>query len=317
MSYYHYVTKGSSTIEIITTGPIGLAADPNVTNELLSISMTGGAAPSDAVFMDAVDGMQAQLVSQQMVLHTMATASNGGYQYFGANPAGANSFIDGMNNAPPGAWRMMVWRGPGLGTSDRERFAFDNTSAMGFDGSPSEEHLWQNSSNTLFNRTLRDLTGPVVAGFGSGGGSSDICFLEGTPVVTDQGEMAIESITAQNTINGKEVVGITKTQNEDYMILFKKDALGENVPSQDTYVTKDHGIFLGGMMIRARKLVDSVNVISWNVGRCNIYNVLLKTHEKMVVNNMEVESLDPDHPKAKYYLMRAEAQEQDQIVKQA
>jgi hypothetical protein len=148
-------------------------------------------------------------------------------------------------------------------------------------------------------------------------GGAVVCFLEGTPVVTDQGEMAIESMTAQNTVNGKAVVGITKNTYTNDLVLLKQGALGESVPSQDTYVTKDHGIFLNGTMIKAEKLVDGVNIVKTNMGQCNIYNVLLKTHEKMVVNNMEVESLDPDHPKAKYALMGAEAQEQDQVVKQA
>ena len=135
--------------------------------------------------------------------------------------------------------------------------------------------------------------------------------------MTDQGEMAIESMTSQNTINGNTVVGITKNTYAEDMVLIKQGALGENIPSHDTYVTKDHGIFLNGTMIKAEKLVDGVNIVKTNVGKRNIYNVLLKTHEKMVVNNMEVESLDPNHPKAKYTLMGAEAPEQDQVVKQA
>jgi hypothetical protein len=144
-----------------------------------------------------------------------------------------------------------------------------------------------------------------------------ICFLEGTQVVTDQGEMAIEAMTAQNTVNGKAVVGITMQTSTEDMVLLKQGALGESVPSQDTYVTKDHGIFLNGTMIKAGKLVDGVDVVEVNMGQRNIYNVLLKTHEKMVVHNMDVESLDPEHPKAKYCLMGAKAQEQDQVVKLA
>ena len=72
-------------------------------------------------------------------------------------------------------------------------------------------------------------------------------------------------------------------------------------------------------MIKAVKLVDGVNVVKTNMGQRNIYNVLLKTHEKMIVNNMEVESLDPDHPKATYCLMgtKAQEQDQDQVVEQA
>mgnify|MGYP003326873010 CR=1 FL=1 len=38
--------------------------------------------------------------------------------------------------------------------------------------------------------------------------SSGICFLKGTPVLTDQGEVNIEEITTNNTINNKEITKI-------------------------------------------------------------------------------------------------------------
>jgi hypothetical protein len=149
----------------------------------------------------------------------------------------------------------------------------------------------------------------------SGGGNGAICFLQGTPVVTDQGEMAIEDITADNTIEGQAIVGITKQSLTEDLVLFKQNCLEDNVPSQDTYVTKDHGLFINNVMIKASTLVDGENIVKVNVGSCNVYNVLLETHEKMLVNNLVAETLEPDHPAAKYALMDKAAPKTETIAK--
>ncbi len=86
------------------------------------------------------------------------------------------------------------------------------------------------------------------------------------------------------------------------MILFKKDSLSKNVPSRDTYVSKGHGIYINGKLVRAWKLINKKTIVRKVRGHEIIYNVLLKEHSKMRVNNMTVETLDPNHKIAKIYL---------------
>ena len=128
--------------------------------------------------------------------------------------------------------------------------------------------------------------------------SANPCFLEGTPVLTDQGELSIEQITSENTIGNQKVVKITKIMNKDnYMILIKKDAFSQNVPSQDTYIGKNHGIYIDDKLVYANKLLLLKNsgITKEEIGHTYIYNVLLPTHSKMLVNNMIVETLDPNN----------------------
>jgi hypothetical protein len=125
------------------------------------------------------------------------------------------------------------------------------------------------------------------------------CILEGTPIETDQGTMAIELITKDNTINGQKVKELTEQTTTESLVLLKKGSLEENMPSQDTYFTGEHGIFLNGTMIKAKTLVDGENIVLADMDECKVYNVVLDTHAKMTVNNMEVETLDPEHPVAK------------------
>ena len=126
-----------------------------------------------------------------------------------------------------------------------------------------------------------------------------ICLLEGTLITTDQGEIPIEQITSENTIDDQKVVKVTKTMNQDnYMILVKKDALSQNVPSQDTYISKNHGIYIDDKLVYVKKLLLSKKkgITKVEIGHTYIYNVLLPTHSKMSVNNMIVETLDPSNP---------------------
>ena len=134
---------------------------------------------------------------------------------------------------------------------------------------------------------------------------SAICFLKGTPVKTDQGEIPIEQITNKNTINGLKVVGIVESLNqEEYMVNVTKNSLGSNIPSQDTLITPTHGIYIDnttklveqyGHLVQAKYLINDKTILKIDTGKILVYNVLLKKHAPMVVNNMIVETLHPSH----------------------
>ena len=131
-----------------------------------------------------------------------------------------------------------------------------------------------------------------------------ICFPAGTKVTTDQGDIAIEKLNPKvNTIRGKKIVGITKTiPLQKHIISIEKDAVAKNVPSVTTQISKEHKLFYKGKMVKARDLVEvcqGVTAIPYN-GEI-LYNVLLKKHEKMLVNNLICETLDPENIVAKIY----------------
>jgi hypothetical protein len=122
-----------------------------------------------------------------------------------------------------------------------------------------------------------------------------VCFLRDTPVLTDQGEIPIQEITRENTINGVYVEAISRVINIDnFMILIKKDALAEGVPSTDTCISKNHHIFINGHAIKAKHLVNKKDILKVITGHQIIYNVLLEDNikGKMIVNNMLVETLN-------------------------
>jgi hypothetical protein len=134
---------------------------------------------------------------------------------------------------------------------------------------------------------------------------SNICFLAGTPITVDQGIIAIDKIdTTIHTIRGKPIIGISKTiSNGDYLMCFEKNALGPNVPTTRTIMSPLHKIMYNNNWVIAKDLFGKsrykIKTVSYNE-EC-LYNVIMETHETMLVNNMIVETLHPDNPNSKIF----------------
>jgi len=135
---------------------------------------------------------------------------------------------------------------------------------------------------------------------------SGSCFIAGTNILTDQGTIPIEKIDKNiNTINNKQILAITQTiyTASDYLVVFEKDSLGDNIPSEKTVVTKEHGIYLkNDQFFRAKLLLDNLdNVYKYDYDGEILYNVLMEEHSKIVANNMICETLKPTHELAKLF----------------
>ena len=128
--------------------------------------------------------------------------------------------------------------------------------------------------------------------------AQNICFVGDTPIVTDQGIININRIKSSvNTINGRKIVAVTKSITpEKYLVCFKKDALGPNIPSKDTTMSMGHKVFYDGVFVEAAyftKKFAHVKLLR-NTHR-HLYNILFNNHSVLEVNNMLTESLDPNN----------------------
>ena len=148
---------------------------------------------------------------------------------------------------------------------------------------------------------------------------SNICFPAGTLIATNQGTVPIEKINPEiHTIRNKPILGITRTVTQDKSVVcFEKDSLGSNIPSQQTVMTKKHGILYKGKMRKAEGFVgnDKITKVAYN-GEI-LYNVLMEEHDKMVVNNIICETLHPENDIAKLYKLckNLNSEEQQKLVK--
>jgi hypothetical protein len=147
--------------------------------------------------------------------------------------------------------------------------------------------------------------------------ASNICFLAGTPIKTDQGIVPIDKIDVMyHTIGNKVINYITQTVTVDkYLVLFKKNCLGRNWPSQDTIMTKDHKVLYKGELAPAYKFMNiSPDVKKYKYNGEILYNVLMEEHETMNVNNLICETLHPDNIIAKLYRSRFTDYHNDNVI---
>lgn len=128
------------------------------------------------------------------------------------------------------------------------------------------------------------------------------CFVKGTIVKTDQGNVEIQTIDSKrHTINKKRIKHLTGTFSpEKKIVCVKKHAFGKNKPNKDTKMSGSHKILYDGCLIEARKLVNvnnKIKLIDYN-NEC-LYNILMEKPEIMYVHNIPVETLHPENTHAK------------------
>ena len=141
--------------------------------------------------------------------------------------------------------------------------------------------------------TVTDPTAPV----------SNICFLAGTPVETDQGVVPIETLDPErHTIRNKRIVGVTKTWSPHaWLVEFEPHALGENKPTARTVMSMYHKVDHDGVMTSASRLINGTTIKKVPYNRETLYNVLQDEHGTMIVNNVVCETLHPDNITAKLF----------------
>ena len=147
---------------------------------------------------------------------------------------------------------------------------------------------------------------------------ADICFVKYTPIETDQGVVLIQKIDPKiHTINNKKIIAITKSVTEDkFLVCFEKHALGKNIPSTRTIVSKYHKIQNEhGEMIGAHEYVENFeNVKKIDYNDEILYNILMEEHETVNVNNLICETLHPEHVIAKLYTSKYRQEDKNKII---
>ena len=148
--------------------------------------------------------------------------------------------------------------------------------------------------------------------------SVPICFPKGTPVTTNQGNIAIELLNPDiHTIRNKCIIAITQTRPlHSYIVSIEPNALGSNIPNARTQISKEHKVYYKGEMIKAKELVKvckGVTKIPYT-GE-TLYNVLMEKHDKMMINNLICETLHPENILAKIHNGKYTSVETNKIYK--
>lgn len=138
----------------------------------------------------------------------------------------------------------------------------------------------------------------------------NICFLEGTNILTNDGYRKIESLTIGSlvkTSSGKELpikwIGI-QTKNPAYIkqpinafpILIKKGAINESKPIKDLYLSPNHALLVENLLINAGALVNGINIIQTRPKETfRYFHIELDSHELIVAEGIAAESYLPQN----------------------
>jgi len=77
----------------------------------------------------------------------------------------------------------------------------------------------------------------------------------------------------------------------NHYMLIKKDALGENQPNEDFYITSGHKIVINGIETKARDIPQAIRI---NIEPEMVYSICTEKHEPILVNNLPVISWGHD-----------------------
>jgi hypothetical protein len=98
------------------------------------------------------------------------------------------------------------------------------------------------------------------------------CFLAGTEIVTKRGLVKVEELTAGDSILcsgesyavvrwvGVQTLSPMFSGRNSYPVKISQNALGDNTPNSDLYVSQDHAIFLDGVLVAAGALVNGSSI---------------------------------------------------------
>lgn len=134
------------------------------------------------------------------------------------------------------------------------------------------------------------------------------CFLPGTQILTDKGDIAIENLqigdrvkTADGGLQSIKWIGrqtvVPKTVRNplrSYPIQIKAGALGPSLPKRDLYVSPDHALLFEDLLINAGALVNDVSIVQMNPTQTfTYYHIELDCHALLVVEGTYAESYLP------------------------
>jgi Hint domain len=135
-----------------------------------------------------------------------------------------------------------------------------------------------------------------------------VCFLAGTLIATDAGEVSIERLKigdmvrtasgetrAVQWIGAGRVLATCRRRSAATPVIVNKGALADNVPHRDLRVTKNHGLYIDGVLIPVEFLVNHRSIV-WDdrAQEISIYHVELLTHDVLIANGAPAESYRDD-----------------------
>ena len=148
------------------------------------------------------------------------------------------------------------------------------------------------------------------------------CFLSGTRIKTPEGEINIEELrigdnvlTASGEAKPIKFIGRRKVSRErtgpwkkgEGPVKISRFAIDGKAPHADLYISPTHAIYIDGILIPARNLVNGVTIVADAKPEAlslTLFHIELDTYEAIVAEGLAVESFRHDNPHAQASTMQ-------------
>jgi collagen type I/II/III/V/XI/XXIV/XXVII alpha len=132
---------------------------------------------------------------------------------------------------------------------------------------------------------------------GDGTAITVACFAEGTLVLTDAGEVAVENLRP-----GMRVVSLThhgllpvawvgqRRMRAADVVRVAAGAFGMNVPHRDLFLSPDHAVYIDDKLIPVRELMNGVSIVAERREEVCFFHVELASHGVLVAEGLAAES---------------------------
>jgi hypothetical protein len=140
-------------------------------------------------------------------------------------------------------------------------------------------------------------------------GTNAACYCRDTLILTDRGEISVQALAIGDVV--VTMSGATRPikwigrrsyagrfafgQKNILPVCIKAGALDENTPRRDLWISPHHAMYLEGVLIEARDLVNGVSVVqAETVDKVEYFHIELETHDVLVVEGSFSESFIDD-----------------------
>jgi len=149
---------------------------------------------------------------------------------------------------------------------------------------------------TASNFALKNVNGTLIFEY--------TCFLAGSAIRTPTGDVAVEDLRAGDlvitVVDGREVAAplvwvgsrqVVARSAESFPVRIRAGAFAEGVPVRDLLITPEHCVFVDGVMIPARMLVNGRSIVQdSSFTRFDVYHLETEKHSILLSEGLTTES---------------------------